>query len=197
MDTIGTQLNKFPRYQMTHFLWEQPELKPEVNFTMAYDDDHIFLKFFVNEHFIKAIYRQVNDPVYKDTCVELFIAFGDDKNYYNLEFNCIGTCLGQYGADKYNRGFLPVNALKTIKSKSNIKNPELQNGYQWELTLKIPTKVFIYHYGANIFNDNIRLNLYKCGDDLEQPHYLAWSNIKSAEPNFHLSEFFGTGTFKS
>src|ERR1700744_2491546 len=58
---------------------------PKVSFTIAYGVDTIFIKYNVEEHEMLARYRKTNDPVYKDSCVEFFIAF-DDKTYYNLEF---------------------------------------------------------------------------------------------------------------
>jgi len=31
---------------------------------------------------------------------------------------------------------------------------------------------------------------------LDEPHYLAWSNIIAPEPNFHLPQYFGTLYFE-
>ncbi|WP_091380560.1 carbohydrate-binding family 9-like protein [Mucilaginibacter mallensis] len=30
---------------------------------------------------------------------------------------------------------------------------------------------------------------------MPQPHFLAWNNIESEHPNFHLSDFFGKALF--
>jgi hypothetical protein len=40
-----------------------------------------------------------------------------------------------------------------------------------------------------------RANFYKCGDDLPEPHFLAWNMINTEEPDFHRPEFFGTLEF--
>lgn len=48
-----------------------------------------------NEH--RAAYRQCNEPVFKGSYVEFFIAVDDRGNYYNFEFNTLGTRLGSYG----------------------------------------------------------------------------------------------------
>ena len=35
-----------------------------------------------------------------------------------------------------------------------------------------------------------KVNLYKCGDKLSQPHFLSWKPISAPKPDFHLPEFF-------
>jgi len=35
-----------------------------------------------------------------------------------------------------------------------------------------------------------KVNLYKCGDKLSQPHFLSWKPIAAPKPDFHLPEFF-------
>lgn len=65
----------------------------------------------------------------------------------------------------------------------------------WTLTLIIPKDVFVYHQLASLHGQAGRANFYKCGDLLTDPHFTAWSNIRSPEPNFHLPEFFGAIQF--
>jgi hypothetical protein len=47
------------------------------------------------------------------------------------------------------------------------------------------------HNITSLSDKKYRGNFYKCGDNLPRPHFLAWNNIQSEEPNFHLSAFFG------
>jgi hypothetical protein len=61
----------------------------------------------------------------------------------------------------------------------------------WELSVAIPSNVFIHHLIPSLSGQKGRVNFHKCGDQLPVPHFLAWNNIQSAEPNFHLPEFFG------
>src|SRR5471030_1769809 len=67
--------------------WPQFAGDLKVSFSMAHSGDHIFIKYDVTENEVLARYKHINDPVYKDSCVEFFIAFDDDKAYYNIEFN--------------------------------------------------------------------------------------------------------------
>ena len=34
--------------------------------------------------------------------------------------------------------------------------------------------------------------MFKCGDETAHPHFGSWSPIVWPEPQFHLSQFFGT-----
>ncbi|MNL73189.1 hypothetical protein D3C87_1986170 [compost metagenome] len=45
-------------------------------------------------------------------------------------------------------------------------------------------------------NQKFKGNFYKCGDKLEQPHYLSWSPIHLPHPQFHAIDFFGNINFQ-
>ena len=51
--------------------------------------------------------------------------------------------------------------------------------------------------GLTIPPGGLRVNLYKCGDNLNQPHFLSWSPITLDKPNFHCPDFFGTLIFEN
>ena len=176
--------------------WQEYPYKPEVAFAMAHGDAGLFLKFYVEEKHIRAIYSRPNDPVYKDSCVELFFSFGDEAEYYNFEFNCAGTCLLGFGKGRGSRTYLPDEIIQSISSQSTLKpatSKEASIG--WELTVAIPFSAFSYHKLNSLKGKRCRANFYKCGDDLPEPHYVAWNNITTETPDFHRPEFFGTIEF--
>ena len=171
--------------------------KPKASFKIAHGNDCVFLKYDVEEQEVLARYRKTNDPVYKDSCVEFFIAFGDDKAYYNLEFNRLGTCLGGFGIPGETRASLPADILETIRYERGILQTRGGTAptINWTLTLVIPVQVFRFHQINPLKGQKCRVNFYKCGDDLTQPHYLAWNNIIAPKPDFHRPDFFGAGEF--
>jgi hypothetical protein len=182
-------------HKLTFQPWPSQHNKPEVKFWISYGADAIFLKFSVKEKHFKAVYRQTNDPVYKDSCVEFFIAFDEDKTYYNFEFNAIGTTLVGYGSPG-NREYLPVtliNNIKSFASKKTISNSSLP--FEWELSLVVPFSLFYKHSISTLKGATCKANFYKCGDDLPEPHFLCWNNIVADTPNFHLPQFFGSLIF--
>jgi hypothetical protein len=170
---------------------------PIVSFNIAYGTDCIYIKYDVQEHEVLARYRKTNDPVYKDSCVEFFIAFDDDKTYYNLEFNRFGTCLGAFGTPEETRTLLPAELLETIRYERTIlqKQETREPAINWTLTLAIPVKVFCFHHLSSLQSKKCKVNFFKCGDDLTQPHYLAWNNVLSPKPDFHQPDFFGIAEF--
>jgi hypothetical protein len=186
---VSALLDGLPRQAIGYAPWAEERPQVEASFSIAHGQDYIYLKYYVQEAAIRAEHLNINDPVYEDSCVEFFVAFDDDAAYYNLEFNCIGTCLGQYGTAKIGRTFLPPALLSRIRHQTQIKN-SVGGQIYWELTLCIPTGVFNRHEGLELAKHRIRVNFYKCGDKLPVPHYLSWNNIAAAGPEFHLIDFF-------
>lgn len=196
IEQVSAELNSLEKHLIAITPWENYQDKPEVKFALAHSGKAILLKYWVSEKTLIAVHRLPNEPVYKDSCVEFFILFNNDKDYYNFEFNCVGTCLAATGPDRQSREFLPIRLIEKIKVKSLIKSAS--NGMiQWELCLIIPIETFNKHQLDSFENLSCRMNLYKCGDDLPEPHFLTWNNIVSEIPNFHLSEFFGKAQFAS
>jgi hypothetical protein len=145
---------------------------------------------------VQAKYRNINDPVYKDSCVEFFIAFNGEQQYYNLEFNCLGTCLAGFGQNQHDRKLLPKQQVSKIKPWASLKvNNRVPQQISWQLTLVIPVEIFSEHQLTDFTGEQVKVNFFKCGDELPDPHYLSWSNINYPEPNFHLPEFFGDMKF--
>jgi hypothetical protein len=177
-------------------LWPGNESKPEVDFYIAYGTDAIFLKFSVKETYFRAIYQQTNQPVYKDSCVEFFISFDNGNNYYNLEFNALGTAYAAYGSPG-ERALLDAALVETINFSAQHKIVEdALLPHEWELTLTIPFNLFCKHNITTLKDKSARANFYKCGDDLPEPHFLCWNNIIAETPNFHLPQYFGQLNFE-
>lgn len=198
MKEVSLLMNELPRQSIECCPWPTFPYRPDVTFSIAYDATCIYLKYYVTEETIQARYNKPNDPVYKDSCVEFFISFGDDVNYYNLEFNSLGTCRAGYGPNQVNRALLPPERIHLIRRDVVFISPSSYNSfknYHWQLTLAIPVQVFGQHVISSLRGCVARANFYKCGDELPKPHYLAWKTIHAPAPNFHLPEFFGNLRF--
>ena len=193
LSLLSQRLDALEKHTLSFSPWPTYAYRPEVAFSIAYASNYLLLKYYVTEKEIRTCCSQINSSVYEDSCVEFFLSF-DGAHYYNLEFNLIGSVLGQYGKDKSDRVFLPSTVLKKIRFASCLHNTDA--GFYWELLCIIPFDVFAYDTVADLRGKNISANFYKCGDALSDPHYMAWSNIKSPEPNFHLPAYFGRLVFK-
>lgn len=197
LQEVSSVMDTLERNSIQIAPWPDFSYIPEASFTIAYDDDCIFIKYYIQENLVKATYYKTHDPVSQDSCVEFFISFNNEAKYYNLEFNCIGTCLAGFGTGRTGRELIPEYYIGKIKRQSVIVSSTesgLDNVF-WELTLIIPSEVFIHHSIPTLKDMHCKANFYKCGDELPNPHFLAWQKVESETPNFHLPQFFGSMHF--
>ena len=172
--------------------WPDFPYCPLVRFRVAHTGTGIVLLYNVAEKHVRAHYRHINDPVYKDSCVEFFLSF-DGVNYYNMEFNSLGVGLIGYGpAVKAARKRLPAEMVSQVRSFGRVRaDPSESGGKEWQLLLQIPVSVFEAETIDTLAGLRCTANFYKCGDDLPEPHYVAWNPISYPVPNFHLPRYFG------
>lgn len=164
---------------------------PTVKFQIAYDSEHIFIHYFVQEEFVKANYIRANENVWEDSCVEFFISFDNKETYYNFEFNALGTGLIGYGpAIKSERNRLTAEEIDTVDAYTQLR--KINGKKEWEVGLVIPKAIF---GDVSLQGNTFHANFYKCGDGLPNPHFLAWNPINLPKPNFHRPDFFGELNF--
>lgn len=193
IEKISELMDLLPSHPIDITPWAEAKINCQTSFSIAHSSDTIFLKFYVNEDVMKTAMHKTNEPVYKDNCVEFFVSFGRENEYYNIEVNCFGICLMGYGADRTNRRLLPKNIIDKIKRTILIKSADesAATNFEWQITLAIPIEVFVYTNVGSFNKKQGRGNFFKCGDDLPEPHFFTWNMIQSQHPDFHLPEFFG------
>ncbi|PSR52311.1 hypothetical protein AHMF7605_01630 [Adhaeribacter arboris] len=193
INAVSQTLDRLPRQVMAVQPWPAFTYQPEVKFTVAHNFTGVFLKYYVTEEFVRISHFNPNDLVYQDSCVEFFISFGKDLNYYNLEFNALGVCRAGYGPDRENRILLEPTQLNCIQTNTTLSRLDTTNkqNFHWQLTVVIPVSIFRHHRIASLNGMKAKGNFYKCGDDLPQPHFLSWNYIQAPHPNFHLPAYFG------
>lgn len=176
--------------------WNKYPYRPEVKFRIAHDGQQIYLNWQVHEADIKAVCDKDGGEIWKDSCVEFFISFKEPV-YYNIESNCIGKILVGTGVNRNNRTRVADEKIEKIKRWSSLGSSPVdgQSG-GWELSLILPKSLFLLDPIDSFDNLTAKGNFYKCGDDLQQPHFLSWNAIQNETPNFHLSEYFGKLKFE-
>ncbi|MFB9864403.1 carbohydrate-binding family 9-like protein [Rufibacter immobilis] len=192
LDWLTQTMDALPRHLLSETPWPDGQAKPEVTFSVGHSTDCLYLKYYVEEEQVQARYRRTNEPVYKDSCVELFIAFNNESSYYNLEFNCLGTYLVGFGEDRQNRRLLPGSTAEKIKVWSTLS---VRTNALWQLTIAIPAEVFCAHRLLSFEGVLAKGNFHKCGDELPNPHYLTWNPVAAPQPDFHRPECFGDFRF--
>ncbi|MBC7949994.1 MAG: hypothetical protein H7Y42_19070 [Chitinophagaceae bacterium] len=197
MENISSILDGVSRHQIQQSAWTLTSSIPKVSFCIAHANNCILLKYFVNEPAIRIVHYTDNSPVHEDSCVEFFLAFNNDEEHYNLEFNCAGTCLMGFGKNSSDRKLINEALVHNIRRFTRIiRTEDSRRAINWELTLMIPLSVFAFHKIDELTNRQGRVNFFKCGDKLPEPHFLSWKNIESANPDFHLPQFFGSVHFQ-
>jgi hypothetical protein len=192
--------SSFPIATINHYRWLDNGYRPRVEIRACYGRRYLYLFFKAFESRIRARFTRFQDPVYKDSCVELFINPFPQKTigYINLEANALGTVLIAIGPDRARRKAIARKDIKGFQIVASVSRPvEGAHGEEfWTLEYRLPLRVFEKHYGEKIVPGRVALvNFYKCGDETESPHYGAWSPVESDRPDFHRPEFFGRFLF--
>lgn len=175
--------------------WNEYPYCPKVEFRVAHTEDAILLHFKVTEASVRARYGEDNGSVWTDSCVEFFSIPAGDGIYYNIECNCIGTVLVGVGPQRNNREHAPADVTAQIQRWSSLGRTPFEERVEevtWEVALVVPYTVFFKHQITSLDGKEIKANFYKCGDELQTPHFLSWNPIEIEQPDFHRPDFFGT-----
>lgn len=170
--------------------------KPETYAQMAYaatgdETEGLYIHFACRESNPLITYKNHNEPVYKDSCMECFFTMkapgAPDNGYINIECNANPTTLIAYGHDRYDR--TPIVELGYDPFAVTVKKTD----EMWELFEFVPVKVLKEVFKLDKIDENTVLgaNFYKCGGDHEILPYGMWSEVDTPAPDFHRSEFFG------
>lgn len=167
---------------------------PVASVQLCYTQERIYLRFSVKEQELRIENLNTGAPVYEDNCVEFFVKPEAGEDYLNFEFNAGGIFLIGYGRDRFKR--MTVHDRFAIDNVSTQIATSFQNGKRsvfWQLNYNIPFSSLKPFFGRvpPVKNTKWKANFYKCGDRLQQPHYLCWSPIQTAQPDFHQSKYFG------
>lgn len=166
--------------------------QPITVFTIAYSNKYIFVDFFVRGNFLRAENYKNNTPVSEDSCVEFFMKVPGSKEYWNFEFNCIGTINASHRETRPAPVRLTDEQLSRVKRYASCGTKpfqEMEGLFAWNLIIAIPFDLI--GIDENNRPEFIEGNFYKCGSKTGAPHFLSWSPIDTPTPDFHRPEFFG------
>lgn len=180
---------------------ESSSHRPLTTLRLLHDDTHLFARFEVEDHYVRTRHTRFGDPVYRDSCVEIFLQPRADRGYFNFEFNAGGTMLCCYitnpervgGSFKEYRKWRPEDArgLRLVSSLPPVIEPEQVGPQSWWLMLALPVRLlepFVGEVGP-LSGQCWRMNAYKCGNETSHPHWAAWAPVDQL--NFHRPHCFG------
>jgi len=172
------------------FRWRDNGYEPDVFVKLFHDGENMYFKYTAFEEEILGRYRNTQDPVCDDSCVEVFFYPDGDKNYINFETNVLGTLALGFGDQKEVRTLLEDDT-EIFEIKPSVKNPDEYTGDKWTMEYKIPFEFVKKYFPSFTIEKGLRANFFKCGEDVRYPHYGMWCEIISEEEEFHLPQYFG------
>ena len=182
------------------FNWYQSGEKEQTVAKMLWDDDNLYVSWYVRDKHISAYEKQRHGPVSKDDCVEIFIAPNPakPKNYYTWEINAIGTMLNRNKSDWYTLGatWEPEGVEYRTTFHGAAKKDESSGDDHWIVEMKVPFRNFsrdAAHTPPQI-GDEWRLNVNRIGGQTNR-QLSSWNPIAPPLTGFHSPEAFGRVSF--
>lgn len=174
--------------------WRQQfPYQPLTTFSAAHSGKCLYIDLFTRCNFLRAENFTNQSPVSEDSCVEFFVEPRPGGEYWNFEFNCIGTVNASHRLQRNQPTRLTdseIDRISRFASCGNRPFRELEGIFTWNLLVGIPFDLIGLEFdGRDIA---VRGNFYKCASKASQPHYLSWAPIDSPRPDFHRPDCFGT-----
>jgi len=173
--------------------WEkQYPYRPLSSFSVAHSGTALYIDFFSRTNFLRAEVYDDLGPVSQDSCVEFFVEPKPGGEYWNFEFNCIGTLNASHRHDRPNPVRLKPEELARVQRVASCGTRpfrELEGLFSWNLLTVIPLDLIGVSYEGTPIA--MRGNFCKCASATSQPHFLSWNPIDTPTPDFHRPEFFG------
>lgn len=171
---------------------------PKVEAKVLYNKKGFFVRFDVDDQYVRIVNTEFQSSVCQDSCVEFFVRPAGAKSYLNFEMNAGGTLLCFNIADhtRTEKGFKDYSPLTPDDIKNMVIYHTLPSKLDEEITEKIKWSV-MYFIPFEMFklekevqsNDLWKGNFFKCADKCSHPHWITYFPVY--ELNFHLPECFG------
>lgn len=188
-----SEIESCMRFDITNYMWNSTREPKAYGYLGYIEGTGLFAKFFVEESDPKRIYTENRDPVYKDSTVEVFLAFlkegealSNDCMYTNFEFNSNGALLANYGEGRHGRQSITDEQFALANCTAHI----FENYWTAEVTIPESYLYQICDFDAVKNGRIFYCNFYKIAESAEILHFGSYSPIDSPGPNFHLPVCF-------
>jgi hypothetical protein len=193
--------------ELAHFRPEGGDHRPRTRCRLLHDGAGLAGIFRVEDRYVRSRHTRFGDPVYEDSCVEIFLQPLANRGYFNFEMNCGGTLRASHVTDHRRApgGFAAATPLaeedgRRVEIRSSLPRtlePERDDPIEWQLAFFVPIAVLERYLGplGALGGQTWRANLYKCGDLTSHPHWASWAPLEAR--NFHLPHCFGSLRFEA
>ncbi len=180
-----------PEIALRHTPW-LPPCDVEAFAQACHDGERLHVRMRARERDIRAELTGPLCQVCEDSCLEFFFApDARDARYLNLEWNPLGTLYFGFGGARETRvRQLPADAEALFMPET------FRCADGWGVSFSIPASLIRVYFPGFDFSGEAAGNFYKCGDRTKTPHYLAWSPLSCAAPDYHRRQDFGQLVFE-
>lgn len=181
------------RFDIDYYQWNSTKEPKAYGYAGYLDNQGIYVKLICEESNPKREYKNHKDRVYKDSAMEIFMAFPEkgepltnDVMYINFEMNANGAMYACYGKGRKNRSFISEALYEKSDCQASVEEEK------WSLTVTIPEELLkeICDFDGMMRGNSFYCNFYKISERPEIEHYGSFSPIESEKPNFHLPVCF-------
>lgn len=168
------------------YVWDAQGYAPEARAYAGWNAQGLQLLLCAREEKIQARETKCGGRVCCDSCLEFFVNPDPARqaNYINIEINASGVAHIGLGAGRPNRRVLDAVPEGMRISASG------HDGAWWAVSYALPYGV-IESLTGGAAAEEMRGNFYTCDESIH-PHFGSWSPVRSAQPDFHRPECFGT-----
>lgn len=146
----------------------------------------LFVRMTAREEPVRATLTGPLEQVCNDSCLEFFFApVQKDARYLNFEWNPLGTLYLGFGSERQTR------VRQLVRDPALFQPSPFRTAQGWGIEFQIPLSFLQLYFPEFSFSGCGEGNFYKCGDETQSPHYLAWAPLRSSEPDFHRRQDFG------
>ncbi len=189
----------FSNIGIDSFLWEKDGYSRPESYASLFgiEGDGIHALLWSYEKDIRSECTERDDPVYTDSCLELFLMpVEGDSRYINIEVNPKGVFLSQIGTCREDRVF--IKELTDLATEVCPMQIETEGEKAWGCEIVISEKLIsaLYQTDFHICEGEMKGNFYKCAELSPAPHFGAAFPVKTENPDFHRPEFFGKIIFR-
>lgn len=183
------------------FPWWKSGKKEQTVAKLLYDDTHIYLAYICEDAHIWAEHTARDSAVYRDDCVEFFVApnSANPNAYFNFEMNVLGIFLDQFQPDGPG---VPVKeewngkGIQIAVSINGTLNDDSDTDHYWILEAAIPFSNFVpvARHAPPEPGDVWHVGLNRCGGKTNE-QFSQWSPSNTPAPAYHVPSCFGHMTF--
>jgi len=197
-DVEGTVWQQAEVVGVDNWPWYKSGDKQATEARVLWDDDAVYVQFHCQDKHIYAGQTELNDNVYKDSCVEFFANSSPDEGqeYFNFEANCCGTFHVGFGSGRHGRRLIDADVAKGIEVVTSVPGPtkdESPDDDGWWLAAKLPLRTLSEFTARPVCphaGDRWRANFYRIGGKTDVQH-ACWSRIDLPTADYHSPDFFG------